>query len=109
MRATPELKTITLPPINADLGMGFLVIRDLLTRCLFDPFSRDQLSARPLSLLQVKLAELRDIFRAKLQPITAKLIAFGTACPLGMLDSQWHKQSRLQKFQCGLASHLGRG
>ena len=26
---------------HTDLGVGFLVIRDLFTRCLFDPFFRD--------------------------------------------------------------------
>src|ERR1035437_3036748 len=72
MGATPELKAISLLPINGDLGVGILVIRDLLARGLFDPFFRDQLLALPLSLLQIKLAELRDVFRAKLKAIAAE-------------------------------------
>jgi len=45
--------------------VGFLVIRDLFTRCLFDPFS----------FLQVKLAELGDVLRAELNAIASHLKA----------------------------------
>ncbi len=81
--AAPELKAVALLPIDADLGVGFLLVRHLLGRGLFDPCLRDQLFAIPFAFLQIKLTELGDVFRAKLEAIAAERIAFGAAVPSG--------------------------
>src|SRR5207247_7129366 len=72
MSAAPELKAVALNPIDADFGVSFLVIGYLLAGGLFDPFFRDQSLSLPLSFLQVKLAQLGDVFRAELKAIAAE-------------------------------------
>src|SRR5258708_6649848 len=45
VRAAPELKTVALRPINADLRMAFLVVWNLFARSLSNPVLRNQLLA----------------------------------------------------------------
>jgi hypothetical protein len=62
--AAPELEAVTLLPVDADFGMRFLIVGNLLAGCLFNPFLRNQLLAVPLSFLQVELAKFGDVFGA---------------------------------------------
>ena len=41
VRAAPELEPVALLPIDADFRVGFLIVRHLFARRLFNPFLRD--------------------------------------------------------------------
>src|SRR5439155_11258258 len=64
----PELETVTLIPI----ALWIAAIGRLLPGGHGDPFGWDQLLAVPTALLQVKLAELRNILCAHAQAVTGQ-------------------------------------
>src|SRR5204862_2359900 len=82
--AAPELKTVALIPI----ALRIAAVRGLLRRGHRHPFGREQLFAIPTALLQVKLAELRDVLRTHAQPVTAQRNALKVRIPDGMLDAE---------------------
>ena len=90
MPAAPELESVAMIPISR----GIAAVGDLFGRRLFNPCSWYDMPAVPLARLEVKLAKLRDVLRANLQPPAAQRHALRAESPLGFLDAQRLEQPR---------------
>src|SRR5690606_19265215 len=67
----PELKAVALRPGGGFDRVRILLVLSLLAPRLADPLRRDDLLAVPLALLQVTLADLRDVFGLDVQAVPA--------------------------------------
>src|SRR5690242_6857616 len=68
--AAPELVAVPLIPIAG----GIAAVGSLDRGGSIDPFRRNKLFAVPLAVLQIKLAELRDILSTNVQPRTTERV-----------------------------------
>ena len=96
---SPELIPVALVPVTGRVT----AIRHLERGCRFDPLGRQQLSAIPLSFLQIELAELCDVFGLQTQTIATDGGPLRAFQPEGFVDAERIEKTRLQIVLSGLA------
>src|SRR5438094_4881634 len=99
---SPELVAVPLIPIARRVA----AIGGLPRGCRLDPRGWDQLPAVPVTVLQVQLAELGNIFRANAQPVGAECDPLRAGAPGGVCNAQRLEQTGTEIVEHGLAGHL---
>src|SRR5439155_26181899 len=95
MPAAPELVAVPLRPV-AGLARA---VGDLLTGRLRHPLLGHELAPFPLALLQIELAEPRDVLRLDAEAPSPFIDAARAALPGRVLDAERIKEARVQVRQ----------